>query len=43
MMPSDTGKSRLLLRVANNRSTRKTSLVTETVDNERTNLAMWVN
>jgi len=31
-------KSRLPPRVANNLSTRKTSLVTETVDNERTNL-----
>ena len=33
------GKSRLPPRVANKRSTRKTSLVTETVDNERTNLS----
>ena len=40
---SDTCKSRLLPRVANKRSTRKTSLDTETVDNERTNLSTWVN
>lgn len=35
---SATWKSRLPPRVTNNRSTRRTSLVTETVDNERTNL-----
>jgi hypothetical protein len=35
---SATQKSRELARVTNNRSTRKTSLVTETVVNERTNL-----